>query len=370
MTRDRVRDAGALTLLVAVLGFLFSGYLALTLLASSDWNPTVFLKFGVESPETVYGEQRFDELVLAAHAGHDGKYYLIQASDPFYLDPSEHARYLDRPSYRAQRMLYPTVAGLFGLLPPLGIAWSLLLVNLVSVGIGTYLTSLLARQLGLSPWFGLAFALNPGIFISATLDTAEVMATAAVVGSVLLFLRGRELASSVVMTLAVLARESMVIAAFGLIAYVALEKRRLNWHSVLPLLVPASWWLYLRARIGYLSPEIQDTAAIGPPFEGFVDAMRFWTENPGNSGDMLTGFVLLALSGLVIYRALRHRGLLPLVVAGFGLLSILMSRPVWEAYFDATRVLAPLLTFYLLMVPVGRGSGSRRENPRPVSPVG
>ena len=76
--------------------------------------------------ELAYGEEILGDVVPSGGFGHDGKYYFMQAMDPFFMSPEDHAAYLlDRPTYRAQRMVYPTLAGGFGLLPAQAISWSL-----------------------------------------------------------------------------------------------------------------------------------------------------------------------------------------------------------------------------------------------------
>jgi hypothetical protein len=357
--------------LVAAIGVVFSGYLAANLLTTVDGNPTIFLKFGEDSPETEYGLDHFDDLVIAPFFGHDGKYYLMQAMDPFYLNPAEHAGYLDRPTYRAQRMVYPTVAGGFGLLPATVTAWSLLLVNLVVVGIGSGVTAMVARLLGLNPLFGLAFALNPGVFLSTILDTTEAVALAALMTSIYFVLRNHVVPASVAMTVAVLSRETMVLAAVGLVAYLWSQRRSapLRWQLVLPFAVPAAWWLYLRIRIGYLSEVVQDTSAIGLPVQGFIDTMRFWLANPGNLADIATGITLMFIAIAVIVRCLRAPTLLSWMAVGHAGIAVVMTMPVWEAYFDSVRVLAPLITIYILMVPSEKVLHRRNPIPAAASPV-
>ena len=57
--------------------------------------------------------------------------------DPLFLNPDDHARFLDRPTYRSQRMLYPTLAGLARPLSgPDGVAWALAGLNVLAFGVG------------------------------------------------------------------------------------------------------------------------------------------------------------------------------------------------------------------------------------------
>ncbi len=347
---------------LGLLGFFFVGYIAVGLLSSADWNPSVFIKFGDSEPTMVaYAESQLDDVVFAPGLGHDGHFFFMQAMDPFFLAPDDHAAFLDRPTYRAQRMLYPAIAGFGGLLPATGVAWSLLIVNLVAVGAGTWLTALLAQKLGLSPVFGLAFLINPGVFVPAVIDTAEVLAMVFLVASMLFILDSQWKTASVFLTLAVLSRETMLLAVFGLIGYLAVTQRKVSKALFAPVVAAALWWGYARLRIGYLSGEIQDTRALGNPFEGFGQAFQQWTASDELLDDMLVGFFLLLATFLFVYIAVKRRSILAAMLAGYAAIAVLMVEEVWLHYFDSTRALTPVVTFFFLIAASGSSQGKSTE---------
>jgi len=353
------RSRGLAPLLIGIIGMLISSFVVGSFVADNDWNPTTLVKFPEQDPAALaYAEDLLGDIVPAPGLGHDGKFYFVQAMDPFFLDPDQHAIYLDRPTYRAQRMIYPLLAGGFGLFSPGFTVWAMIVVNLIAVGVGTWLTALLARELGLPAFLGMAFALNPGILVSALVDTAEVFAMLFFVLAAFMILRDRMLAASIALTLAALTRETMILATFGVVAYLVLTKRRRPVHLALPIAISGIWWIYLRWRLGALTDSVQDTQAIGLPFAGFADAFQRWL-NPLEPADLLMGIVLVALAVIVPWRAIQGRSLVGLMAAGFSLIAIIMSEPVWLNYFDSSRVLAPLITAYLLMIPFpGRSSST------------
>jgi hypothetical protein len=268
-------------------------------------------------------------------------------------------------------MVYPTLAGGFGLFSPSATAWNLLVINLVALGIGTWLTSLLAKELGLSPWFGLAFLLNPGVLVSSMIDTAEVLAMLFVVAAALLLLRDRVVASAAFLTLAALTRETMLLATIGAIAYLWHTRRRVPGVFVVPFVATGAWWLFVRAKLGHLEEGIQDTEALGLPFKGFFDALETWLATPGSEVDVMMGVLLLVSSILVAFRAVKDRSLLGLMAAGFVVLAVLMVEAVWRFYFDASRALVPVLTVYILSVAASRKLQKSAESPldAPVEPA-
>lgn len=348
-------------LVLALLGILVSAGLVSRLLASNDWNPTTTIKFGEAFPEqNAYAEDLLGPIVLAPQAGHDGKFFFSQAMDPFYLSPQMHAIYLDRPTYRAQRMLYPTLASLGGLLGPTATAWGLIVVNILGMGVGTALTGRLAVAMGLSPWFGSAFLLNPGLLVALNIDGAEIVALAALLAGVLAAVEDRPRLAAAALSAAALARETMILGAVGLVVYWAWQRRRVPLVMIVPFAAVAIWWLYLRLQIA--DGVVQDTRALAAPLQGFVGAFQRWITVPDSTVDMLMGLILLFASVAIAIRAVVRPTPLGLSVAGFAALALILSEPVWARYFDSSRALAPVLTAYVLLVPSRRtGDGARRE---------
>jgi hypothetical protein len=269
--------------------------------------------------------------------------------DPFYLEPDIHAVYLDRPTYRAQRMLYPALASLGGSLSAGATAWGLIVVNVLAIGVGTAFTGLVAMRMGLTQWFGLAFLLNPGMIVTLNIDGAEIVAMAALMAAVYYTMKDSLLPAVIALCLACLARESMLIAAVGLGLYVLYKRRRMPWVFAAPVFPVAAWWFYVHWRLGALLA--QDIKAFDFPFVGFSQALQRWLEIPGSAADMLMGCLLLVVSVLVVIRAVKTPTALGWAVSGFALLGIMLSGPVWLRYFDSARALAPVLTAYILMVP-------------------
>lgn len=344
------RTALWLGILTVVVGSLIS----LRVLSQMDWNPTVFVAFGEESLATrEYGEERLGELVLRQMQGHDGRFFFIQANDPWVIDPEANASIMDRPLYRSQRMLYPVLAGGAGLFGPQTIVWSMLVVNLIALGIGTWITALIAIEMGGSPWWGLAFALNLGFVSEIIISGAGIVAAAAAFGAVLMFMRDRVPLGIALLALAALSREAMLIAAAGTALWLWIEKRRKE--AVLTALVPGvavlAWAFYLRTRIeGSLVDEVRE---IGLPFVGFFEAFQTWVERPA---DLVTGFAMLLLFVLFTRRVLMGRHLVGWAFLGFVLLGVMFTEQVWRSLFDISRAIAPIITSFVLLVFLGTKS--------------
>lgn len=336
--------------LLALVATTFSVFVVFRLLAANDFNPTTTIKFGeVFEEHNEYAEELLGDIVLAPNAGHDGKFFFSQAMDPFYLEPEIHAVYLDRPSYRAQRMAYPTLASLGGALGPEATAWGLIVVNVVAMAVGSVYTGMTAARMGLSPWFGTAFLFNPGMIVDLSIDGGGVVAMAALIAGVHYVLRDQMWLAVVALSVASLARETMLLGAAGLAVYILYRDRRIEWRLGVPVAVVGLWWLFVHRRLG--EGLSQDTQALGLPFQGFAEALQGWLSSSDTIFDLLVGCILLVIAVMVVLRSARTPSALGWAVAGFALLGIMLSEPVWDRWFDSTRALAPVITAYILLVP-------------------
>jgi hypothetical protein len=334
--------------LVGAIALLLTVVFAISILAGADWDATVFVGFGEESTAiTEYAQARLGDVKLRPQLGHDGRFFFVQANDPWLLAPDENASILDRPAYRSQRMLYPTMAGGLGTFPPQAVVWGLLVVNVLAMALGSWAVAVIASEMGASPWWGLAFVLNLGLVSELTVDGAGVIAAAAAFGSIAMLKRGRTWPAVALMALATLAREVMLVAALGSAFYLWRRQRRRDaiWMAVVPAACLATWALYARLRIG-LDSGGAEILEIGLPFAGFLEALRGWTRDPI---DLVVGLTLLLIMALFVWRTIESDHLVGWAFLGFVPLAVLLTEPVWRQYFNSTRAIAPVLTAFVLV---------------------
>jgi hypothetical protein len=336
-------------LLVGAVAILFSSLMVVRVLSETDWDPTIFVAFGEDATATTeYAEDRLGHVYLRGAQGHDGKFFFVQSNDPWVLEPDLNARVLDRPLYRSQRMLYPVLAGGFGLFGPEAIVWAMLIVNLLAMGVGSWAVARIAEEMGGSPWWGLAFALNIGFFSEVNIGGAGVVASAAAFGAVLMFMRDRTGAGIGLLAAAVLAREAMLIAVAGIALWLWLERRRKTAVTVaaIPGLFALGWAVYLRLRIGEgsVAAEVEE---IGWPFVGLAEAFGSWLDDPL---DLIVGIAMMALFVLFTRRVLISRHVVGWAFLGFVALGLVFTEQVWRSYFDITRAVAPIITSFVLLV--------------------
>ena len=363
---DPVKSRARTAVVVGLIGIALASLIALRVWSAFDRDLTIFVAFGVDSTEiNQYAEAKLGrEVVKRDTQGHDGKFFFVQANDPLVLAPEENIAVVDRPLYRSQRMLYPMLAGGAGLFSPEVIVWALLIVNLIAIGLGTWAVAHLAMEMGGSPWWGLAFVLNIGFISEVNIDGAGVVAAAAAFGAVVMLLKHRLGWAIALLTIAVLSREAMLIAAAGSAFWLWRrgERRSALLVAGIPSAAVAIWALYLRLRIDF-DTGVSEVQEIGLPFAGFMHSFKIWVGDPLN---LVAGLAVLLLLIMFTRRALISGHLVGWAFLGFVPLAILFTRQVWQNYFDITRAVAPVLTAFVLLVFLS-GNEPQRTGVRPGS---
>jgi len=328
-------------------GLILVATAAIRVLSVTDWNATLFVGFGeVSDPTTEYAEDRLAEIQLRSGRGHDGKYFFVQANDPWLLAPDENAQVLDRPLYRSQRMLYPLIAGVGGLLSPEAIVWGLLIVNVIAIAVGSWVVALLAVEMGASAWWGLGFVFNLGLIGDFAIDSAGVIAVLFAFLGIWFLIRERIGLSIASFAMAGLSREVMLIAAVG--AAIWLWRRSRRQLSLLFLLGPSSvvalWGIYLRFRV---EDGVGGSPVVDWPFLGIVRSFDYWTRDPRS---FVVGITMLMLLVLFTRRAIGSSHLVAWSFLGFVPLAVILSEHVWRNWFDISRAIAPIWTAYVLLL--------------------
>lgn len=176
-----------------------------------------------------------------AKPGYDGQFYYQIARDPLHAAP-----FLDKPAYRYQRIVYPLLVAALSL----GQAWlipgMLLLVNFVSIVLGTEVIARLLIKKDLSPWYSLAFGLYFGQATAFLFDVTEPLTYFLVCLGLLLLLQKRATWAAILWGLAVLSRETALLFPLGYIAMYLYQRR---WQDasrfVLLSLVPTVAWYFI-----------------------------------------------------------------------------------------------------------------------------
>lgn len=346
------RRSTAQAWIVGIVGLAISCVVVLRILIPNGMDPTTFLTLGDKAPEqTEYARRLLGDVATRPNLGHDGRFFFAQSNDPLYLHPERHAAFLDRPLYRAQRMLFPLIAGGFGLFPPGVVVWSMLVTNLLAMCVGAFLAAQLAIRWGASPWLGLAVPLNIGLILELQIGGAGVVAYACGVGAVYALVTDRTWAAALLFAAAALSRESMLVFAVGVFVLLWLEHRTFLWRIVsMPLLAMAAWHIYIRLQLAGVSGVGVRLENFAPPFVGLWQALHYWAME---ASALVAGMAILVI--VVAFTVLAIRSRLPIAWGAlpFVGLATILSVYTWRYPLDIARAMAPVFTAapFLLAVP-------------------
>lgn len=225
------------------------------------------------------------ELTIAeAGQGYDGAVFYFMALDPF---STEAVAGLREPGYRHQRILFPLVAGLLNQASSVSVLVTLLAVNLLAAAVMTWLASGLALDWGRSPLLGVLAGLSPPMIVGTLYDTSEPMALTLMVGGIAATIRGKPVLVALLLSAAVLTRETTVVAPLGILAWQLVSVltghkalRNVALAALVPVAVFALWQAVL-AGIWGGPPAIQGGAGrLGLPVLDVVQSLVSSTPDP------------------------------------------------------------------------------------------
>jgi hypothetical protein len=280
--------------------------------------------------------------------GYDGAFYYLIALDPLHA-----ACYLDDANYRYSRILYPLAARVLALNQIDWIPVTMILVNFLSIVLGTWLLAAWLRGKGLSPWLALIYGLYPGLFVSLWRDLTEPLSYALVIAAIfLLDFGGRRKAiwAGCCFGLAALARETAVLFA---IAYGVSLLRQRRWREagdVLALgLLPLVWYkIFLHIELG--------GSVTGQPASGPFTGLSHWWPFQGEQIDVtlavaVPGIMCGALALWLLLRRVWEPEPLALLLNVLVLI-VLLPAPTYVEYYAAGRATTGVVLAALLCLPL------------------
>ncbi len=306
------------------------------ILSRVDWNPLHLAQVGT----------RFSEMDPQGTTGYDGQFFYFIARDW-----AEAVPFIDGPSLRYMRILYPALARILALGKPEWVPWTLILVNLLAHSSGTALITYLIGRRGGAPWYGLVYATWIGALFALRLDLSEPLCFALSLAAIVAYEHDSTVWTLLLLILATLSKELGLVFAGGLALHAALGDRR--WLRVfligcVPLVTFAGWLLLMRHWLGEF-PTRYPAAKLHLPLYGWLSiedpTVRFFT------GIWLAlpaiALILLAVAYTVHKRKISLSTALLLAGAGFVLV---MPDVSWEDPVAAYRVGMPLIITGLLFL--------------------
>ncbi|MCB0194943.1 MAG: hypothetical protein KDJ65_23535, partial [Anaerolineae bacterium] len=163
----------------------------------------------------------FSESAPQGNEGYDGQFAYQIA-----LNPAGAAPYIDVPAYRYQRILYPLTARLLALGQAALIPWTLIIVNIGAIALGTWATEQILLHFRVSRWYALVYGLYGGQLLSLRTDLNEPLAHAFVQLAMLAWAKEYRWWAVAAFALAALGKETTLV---FLAAYMAFTLSRRMW---------------------------------------------------------------------------------------------------------------------------------------------
>ncbi len=298
---------------------------------------------------------------------YDGQFFYRLGVAPFSTAKTVSGVTFDLPALRNARWLSGGLAWLLSGGRPAGVPWALLAINFAAaIALGA-VAGALARSSGRHAGWGLLLALYPGYAYTLTLDTSELLAGALVLGGLYAGRRQRWAYAAVLLSLAVLARDTTVAIAAGLAAggaYLLLRRRRDGWGALLAgatgVVVFAGWQVLQRVRF-HAWPFVQSRKNnISGPFRGLAHELsKDLPPHGGAAAFRLLSIVVLFAVIVIAVLALRRTTIpIPERIAWIPAVVVVLTLNAF-LWSGATAFMRAATEGYLLSILVVLGNRAR-----------
>lgn len=306
-----------------------------------EW--TVLIRVGAEGKARARIESELGLVRCLDAVGHDGQINYLIARDPFDRhDTSSLFREFDNPPYRYRRILYPLLAGCFGMAGPKAAFLGLLFWSIIGGGLIAAATAELCRSWRLAPTVLILALLNPGVYLSAQVLTADTLATGLALTAVVLWQRRRPGCAALMLAAAVLTRETSLLVSLSL-ALTLLAKRRPRAAAFLTL-TSALPWLVWSLWVSWTIPGGNGLENLSFPLAGIAASMAVWRQQ--GAATVVFGMVALFLAAAALVLSWRTTNrFVSCCCLLWACLALVMSREVWGQPGNALRALTPLWVF-------------------------
>src|SRR5947209_6601844 len=297
--------------------------------------------------------------VIPNIGGYDGIWFYRLAINPFTRVQAAHGIRLDNPPYRQQRIGYPFVVWLLSLGRSSWIPALLVAVNVLAAAVMAAFAGAFAKRFRLHALWGILVPLYPGFVLTFSRDLAEIVAASFVMGAIWAVASRRNTAAALLLTCAVLTRETTLLLAFALAAAWLIERllrreRRIGAMTFsIPIAVYAFWQTYLAIQWG-VSPLRAGAPSRELPFVEFARFLAMASFRR-NHLDRLYFLESLFLAGIVITIVMvwrRSRAPLEWRLAWLGYLAIFSILPhtIWIEDYGFLRIFADLFVISAALI--------------------
>jgi hypothetical protein len=287
--------------------------------------------------------------VIPKIGGYDGIWFYRLAINPFTRVQAAHGIRIDNPPYRQQRIGYPFIVWMLSLGRVKWIPWLLVIVNILAAAAMAAFGGAFAKKFGLHAMWGVIVPLYPGFVLTFSRDLSEIAAAAFAMGAIWAAASRRNVTAALLLTAAVLTRETTLLLAVALAAVWLADRllrreRRIDAVMfALPMAAYALWQIVLAACWGVtpLRAGAPDRALPFVEYARFLAAASMRRDHQ----ERLYFLESLFLAGVVIAIVLvwrRTRAPLEWRLAWVGYLALFSILPhtIWIEDYGFLRIFA------------------------------
>ncbi|MBI5561786.1 MAG: hypothetical protein HY894_02875 [Deltaproteobacteria bacterium] len=288
-------------------------------------------------------------VVFDQGGGYDGEAYYYVAMDPFLTI----GHYKD--AYRQQRVVYPLVSRIIALNDVRLLPYGMYAANLIALGAGVYLFSLILRRFSMSPFWSLFYGLAPASIMTVQYDLPSPLCIALLIAAVYFYLEDNLAAAAAFLTLAFLTREDSVMVFVPLVLWELHTRRSFKRVAILAAsLVPFFLWhYYIYVKLGSLPISGSSEVISLVPFSGIYGYVKTLAGaggmEAGKAGANLIVFAYFtALLLILAARLVRTRHLFYYTAFAYALLSVFTVPSQWNNFNGLLRMFYGIFPFLVL----------------------
>lgn len=362
MIRRRLETPVAVGIIVGAIALIL---VVLRLAVANDGDVSRFVVAGTQFTDPELVEPPI--YVLENSAGYDGQFYWRLATSPTELDIAQHnGSQIDAP-FRVGRIGYPMIAWALSFGQADWVKWSLVVTNVLGMGVIAMSGASLARTRGRPSVVGIMLASSSGLVMSLSRNLTEVTMIAALVAGVALMARRHYAWATLCWTVACLTHEQALfcVAPFALHRLFVMVRRR-EWGPrapdaawVVPMVAFGIWQLIGRSIFGEF-PVSSVRGGLDFPFKGMFDQTKYWVTNGMGKYEALVVPQVALLATLVVVAFRSTKDLVEddrwmrWALIGASVATVCLSDLIWGGPADLRQLVVLSTLAWLIIVTSGR----------------
>lgn len=260
----------------------------ITLLAISAFCAIVLVNNNNDPVTFAFVGTRFSEHDPDGTTGYDGQFVYFIARDGANAVP-----FIDGPTLRFQRIIYPLVGRALAFGNPDLVPWTLLFVNILAHVLGTAAIAWLLLQRDAPVWGALIYGFWIGNIFAIRFSLTEPLCFTLALLAIITYSQEKYRWTIFLLILATLTKELGAIFAAGLALHCAVTRGKWRWASLIfgaPVLAFLVWWGVMKMWLGGFPTQYPAAKIMLIPFQGMFTIL--YDNQELSSGERTIQFAL------------------------------------------------------------------------------